>query len=202
MPLRTSTETKLLDAADELFFSRGINVTPVDAVLARAGVSAATLYRGFASKEALVAATLERRHRVWLDVWDGAVARAATPRDRLLAVFDALDEFRASHLGARWCAFLGSAAEYPDPPDEVVRAVVRDTDALRAGLHEHATAVVGAAEAPALAERLLLVVSGHLAMRLRQGGDDTAVARAVAEALLDAPGQSRGAGRAGLVGPG
>ena len=35
MAIRTSTESKLLNAADELFFTRGIAATPVDAVLAR-----------------------------------------------------------------------------------------------------------------------------------------------------------------------
>lgn len=186
MPLRTSTETKLLDAADELFFSRGINLTPVDAVLARAGVSAATMYRGYASKEALVAAALDRRHRAWLEVWNGAAAEASTPRDALLAVFDALERFSMRPMGARWCAFLGAAAEYLDPPDEIVLAVARDTDTLRAGLRERAVPVVGAERAPAVAEQLLLVVSGHLAMRLRQDDLDTSVARSVAAVMLDA----------------
>lgn len=192
MPIRTSTETKLLDAADELFFSQGINPTPVDAVLARAGVSAATMYRGFASKEALVAAALDRRHRAWLDVWDRAVGRASTPRGRLLAVFDALDEFRTSRSGARWCAFLGSAAEYRDPPDEIARVVARDTAALRDRLLDHAIPAVGPDRAPGVAERLLLVVSGDLAMRLRSGEHDTAVARSVAAAVLDAAQDSAG----------
>ncbi|MBD8606954.1 TetR/AcrR family transcriptional regulator [Aeromicrobium sp. CFBP 8757] len=195
MPLRTSTETKLLDAADELFFSQGINLTPVDAVLARAGVSAATMYRGYASKEALVAAALERRHHAWMDVWRDAAEEAATPRDALLAVFDALDRFSARPLGARWCAFLGAAAEYLDPPDEIVLAVARDTDTLRDGLRDRAAPVVGDGAASAVAEQLLLVVSGHLAMRLRRDDLDTSVARSVAVALLDAAwasGRARG----------
>ncbi|MFM2475465.1 TetR/AcrR family transcriptional regulator, partial [Burkholderia cenocepacia] len=55
MPMRTSTRDRVLDAADALFAAHGIAATPVDAVLARAGVSSATLYRGYASKEALLA---------------------------------------------------------------------------------------------------------------------------------------------------
>lgn len=85
MGIRASTETKLLDAADELFLTHGISATPIDAVLARAGGSAATLCRGYASKEALVAAALERRQNAWLEVWDRAIDRQKTARGKLLS---------------------------------------------------------------------------------------------------------------------
>jgi AcrR family transcriptional regulator len=182
MGIRVGTESRLLDAADELFFSRGIAATPIDMVLARAGVSAATLYRGYESKEALVAAALERRHRSWLEVWDAAIERSADAPGKLLAVFDALDEFRARADGARWCAFLGSAAEYADAPPELARAVARDTDTLRSRLLALGEPVVGTgAGAAVLAEELLLLVSGELAMRLRDPGHDASIARRIAE---------------------
>jgi AcrR family transcriptional regulator len=183
MSIRASTETKLLDAADELFFTQGINATPVDAVLARAGVSAATLYRGYPSKEALVAATLERRHTAWLEVWDRAINAQTTPRGKLLAVFDALEDFRARPDGSRWCAFLGSAAEYANPPEVISRAVARDTDTFRDRLRQLAEPLDTQRAAP-LAEQLLLLITGDLAMRLREPNHSTATARAIAEALL------------------
>jgi AcrR family transcriptional regulator len=183
MALRATTERRILDAAEALFATHGTVATPVDAVLARAGVSSATLYRGFASKEALLGAVLERRHRAWLDAWDAATLAAVTPHDRVLAVFDALDAFRQRPTGSRWCAFLGAAAEHPDAPAEVAGAVRLDTDALRARLLAASTEA-GAADPAALAEQLLLVVTGDLAMRLREPGHTTATARAIAEALL------------------
>jgi AcrR family transcriptional regulator len=183
MPLRPSSEKKILDAADDLFFTNGIAATPVDAVLARAGVSAATLYRGYRSKEALVAAALARRHHEWLATWDAAVAGHDEPGPRLLAVFDALDDFRARPDGARWCAFLASAAEYAEPPADVAEAVRADTATLRDRLTELARPLVGG-RAAELAESLLLVVTGDLAMRLREPGRDTTTARAIAAALV------------------
>lgn len=183
MAIRASTESKLLDAADELFFSKGIAATPVDAVVEQAGVSAATLYRGYASKEALVGAALERRHLEWLKTWDLAIARQDTHEGRLLAVFDALDSFRTQPIGSRWCAFLGSAAEYAEPPAEVARAIRRDTDTIRARLTE-LSAAVNAKRSSELAEQLLLVVTGELAMRLRSPARSTATARSIAAALI------------------
>jgi len=184
MTMRPGTERKLLDAAEELFFTRGIAATPIDAVLERAGVSAATLYRGYASKEALVAAALERRHDEWLRVWDEALARASDDRGRVLAVFDALDAFRSTPSGSRWCAFLGTASEYADAPDEITVVLHHETATLRSRLRDAAVPLVGVGAAEGLADRLLLVVSGALAMRLRGDADDTATARAVATALL------------------
>ncbi|WP_447644109.1 TetR/AcrR family transcriptional regulator [Nocardioides zeae] len=115
MASRASTEKKLLDAADRLLFRRGVVATPVDEVLALAGVSPATLYRAFGSKDGLLVAALERRLDDWLATWEAAVAAAPDDEGRLLAVLDALEEFRARPDGARWCAFLGSAAEHADP---------------------------------------------------------------------------------------
>lgn len=185
MAIRERSATKLLDAADELLFTRGIAATSVDAILDRAGVSSATLYRAYPSKEALVAAALDRRHRAWVTVWDRAVERAPTARARLLAVFDALEEFQARPDGSRWCAFLGAAAEYADPPAVLAHAVEADTQTFRERLTALAAPVAGD-QAPALAEDLLLVVTGTLAMRLRDPGHRTGTARRVAAALLDA----------------
>ncbi|MEP9362724.1 TetR/AcrR family transcriptional regulator [Nocardioides sp. CN2-186] len=187
MVTRPSTEARLLDAADELLFTHGVATTPVDAILERAGASPATLYRAYGSKDGLVAAALERRQRSWMRVWEDYVERAPDERARLLAVFDALDHFRGRPDGARWCAFLGTAAEYADPPPVVAAAVQQDTDDLRTRLTELAAPVVGSRRAEGLAESLLLVVSGDLAMRLRTGGaGDSTLARSVADAVVDA----------------
>jgi len=185
MTARASTERKLLDAADALLFTQGVAATPVDRILERAGVSPATLYRTYGSKDGLVAAALTRRHEQWLAVWDEAVDRAPDARAALLAVFDALDEFHDRPDGARWCAFLGTAAELVDPPEALAAAVREDTESLRRRLRDLAAPVAGE-RGDELAEALVLVVSGHLAMRLRDGAAaSSGPARAVAEALVD-----------------
>ena len=183
--VRARTQARLLDAADELLFTHGAVTTPVDAILERAGVSPATLYRAYGSKEGLIAAALDRRQRAWLDTWDAAVARARDDRARLLAVFDALEHFRGQPGGARWCAFLGTAAEYAAPSAVLAAANQQDTDELRERLTALAEPIAGP-DRQALAEALLLVVSGDLAMRLRTGGSAGArTTRAVAEAVVD-----------------
>lgn len=191
---RESTRTRLLDATDELLFADGATHAPVDEILERAGVSPATLYRAYGSKEALVAAALDRRHGEWIATWDAAVARAADDRGRLLAVFDATDEFRRRPDGARWCAFLGTAAGYVDPPPVLAAAIRQDSDSMRDRLRRLARPLVGA-QAPRLADALMLILSGQLAMRLRPGRPAPAgTGRAVAELLLDHPDSIRPGG--------
>lgn len=194
MGLRPTTEARILDAAEDLFFTRGIAATPIDAVTARAGVSAATLYRGYPSKEVLLAAALERRQRSWREAWDAAVERAGGAEERLLAIFDALEEFRDQPRGSRWCAFLGAAAEYAEAPPEVASAVRDDTEGMRARLTELAVPVAGT-DAAELAERLLILVSGDLAMRLREPGYGSGRARSAA-AIVVAAARSERAARA------
>jgi AcrR family transcriptional regulator len=58
--LRQEAKTRLVDAALELFASRGYSATSVDAIVKAAGVSAGLLYYHFADKHSLLRAIFER----------------------------------------------------------------------------------------------------------------------------------------------
>jgi AcrR family transcriptional regulator len=166
---------RLLDAAETLFHRDGIGRTGVDAVLAQAGVSTATLYAHFGGKEHLVAAYLQRRLDRWRRIWDDAVTAATTPEDRLLAVFDALARFRADQPAARGCAFLATAVELSGPDHPALDVVAADTTHLRDRLHALA-ADLPVADPDALAEHVLLAYDGTLSAFLR-GTSEHAVTR-------------------------
>ncbi|SDO75915.1 transcriptional regulator, TetR family [Klenkia soli] len=182
MTPRPDARRRLLDAADELFAVQGCAATPVDQVLTRAGVAPATLYAHFGSKTGLQAAVLDARLARWDTTWAAAVDAAPDDRGRLLAVFDALAEFARGEAASRWCAFLDAAAGAPADDPTATAAITADTALLRARLTELAGPVAGD-RAAELAEQLLVVVSGTLAMHLRPGGS-LATGRATAEALL------------------
>lgn len=156
---------RLLDATD-LLFEEGVVGTPVDVLLKHAGVAPATMYAHFGSKDGLVAEALRRRLQQWDSIWAASIASAGTPEERLLAVFDALGDYRRNRRGARWCAFLGTAAELGQADDDLRAAIEADTGLLRSRLRELAVPVA-AEGADELAEQLLLVVTGALAMALR-----------------------------------
>jgi AcrR family transcriptional regulator len=104
---------RLLTAAGELFYETGIAATGVDAVLAHAGVSPATMYAHFAGKDALVAAYLKQRFEAWRQTWDAVLAELDDPVDRLLSLFDAVSGYRSREGSRRGCAFLAAATELP-----------------------------------------------------------------------------------------
>ena len=166
---RGPARERLLDAAEELFYERGIAATGVDAVLRRARVAPATLYAHFPGKDHLVAAYLRRRHERWRTAWDDALQRCGDdPAARVLAVFDALDVFPGPQRSARGCAFLAAAVEVSDPGHPAQEWLVADTRLLADRLRQLA-ADAGAAEPDALAAELLLLYDGALAARTRRG---------------------------------
>jgi AcrR family transcriptional regulator len=186
MATRASTREKLLTAAVDVAFIEGDVTAGVDRILERAGVSPATLYRAYDSKEELFAAALERRLAEWLGAWDDAIAHASSDRARLLAIFDALDAQDKRHQSARWCAFLAAAATFKEPSPSLADAVAVESAVMRKRLTELARPVV-AAHASAVADELMLVFSGWLAMRLRPGPPTSlATAKRIASQVIDA----------------
>ena len=85
----SSAALRVLDAAERLFYTRGVQAVGVDMVVADAGVGVKTLYAHFGSKDRLVEAYLRRRNRRWLDRLQARMAQVQG-RDRVLASFDAL----------------------------------------------------------------------------------------------------------------
>src|ERR1700712_5322401 len=113
---RAPARERLLDAAEALFYERGIAATGVDAVLRRAEVAPATLYAHFGGKDHLVAAYLQRRHERWRATWDEILERCGEdPDERALSVLDALETFHPPQGTTRGCAFLAAAVEVSDP---------------------------------------------------------------------------------------
>lgn len=185
---RSETRERILDTAERLFFGDGIAVTSVDRVAAEAGVAIATLYQHVGSKDGLLAAVLERRLAAWTAQWESSIEAAGSPRARLLALFDALAEFRRASGTTQWCSFLATASERPAgaADDPVLRLVEEDTRVLTSRLRELAHDAGIVAPGPVV-DRLLVVYNGALASLLRGSpADPLDQARAIAEALVPA----------------
>ena len=81
---------RVLDAASQLFYERGIHAVGVDTIAEAAGVTKKTLYDRFGSKEALVVAYLQHRDARWREHVAQQLALVPEPGiDRVLAIFDA-----------------------------------------------------------------------------------------------------------------
>lgn len=180
MPSTRQTPTardRLLAAAEELFYARGIAATGVDAVIARAGVATGSLYNNFAGKDALVAAYLESRDHRWRARWEEAVAEQSEPVARVLALFTAVRRWDRELARNRGCAHLAATLQLP--PDSPGATAAREHKRhLRRRLRA-LTAAAGAGDD--VADGIALVYEGMLAL-LALGLDPDPVTRAEAQA--------------------
>ena len=182
------TKDRILNAAENLFFQEGINITGVDRVANSAGVSIVTLYKHFGSKDNLLREVLDRRLTEWTSHWDAAIAAAESPQARLLAIFDAIETFRAAAGATQWCCFLATASERPAPApgseDPVFDLIRQDTAMFTERLITFAEEA-GCPDPQSGAASLLLLYNGVLSSLLRGAPvKPVAQARSTAETVI------------------
>lgn len=177
---------RVLATASALFYERSINTVGIDLVIATSGVAKMTLYRHFASKEALVLAFLDRANTEWMTWLRARVSSPSIPLgERPLAVFDALGEwFRTPTF--RGCPFVSSAAEFRDPAHPVHQAAWR----FKASLRDYVRDLLADAryrEPDLLADQLLLLADGAIVRAAMETRSESASwARRAAFAVLRA----------------
>ncbi len=182
---KASTKDRLLDAASELFYRDGVSIG-VEALCRTAGVSKRSMYQLFASKEEVLAASLERR----LPLYEGRLVpggqETGTGRERILYVFEQLEKGSAEP-DYRGCPYLAALVELKDPAHPA-SAVARGAKERLQGFLRAEAERGGARDPELLARQLMLVFDGGSA---RAGaGIETLDGLAVAtvSALLDAAG--------------
>ncbi len=191
---RVSAKDRLLAAADDLFYSEGVHVVGVDRIVERAGVTKASLYNTFGSKEELVRAYLEQHMRRRQARIARILASNDTPRGRILGVFAEVEELLAGSA-FRGCRFISAAAEArPGDASEVVASKYR---AWLLSLFAELAVAAGASDPKQLGRRLLLLYDGA-AVAARMDPDRDAAAGAMHSAvmaLLDAAMPPKGSNR-------
>jgi len=176
---RRSARDRLLSAADELFYAEGVHVVGVDRIVERAGVTKASLYSTFGSKEELVRAYLEHHMRRRQERIARILAANQTPRERILGVFAEVEELLAGSA-FRGCRFISAAAEARrGDASEVVAAKYR---AWLLSLFAELAEAAGASDPRQLGRRLLLLYDGA-AVAARMDADRDAAAGAMHSAV-------------------
>jgi AcrR family transcriptional regulator len=122
------TRRRIVDAALDCFTLEGIRATSADDVIDRAGVAKMTLYNYFPTKEKLAAAFVREKSDRWIAWLTSRVSKPGlTKKGRVLALFDALDEwFRSDDYNG--CPFHRSAAEFPNPANPIHKEVAHNKE--------------------------------------------------------------------------
>lgn len=120
---KAAPRERILAAARELFYRDGIRAVSVDTIAAAARTNKMTLYRHFASKDALVSIYLRQLAAQGDSIWQEV--REAHPRDphaQLLALLRRVSQF-SDECSGRGCALANAAVELTEPGQPARRII-------------------------------------------------------------------------------
>lgn len=181
---RAERERRVLDAAGELFYARGVHEVGMDELIRATGLGKATVYRLFPSKDELIGAYLRRlANDILATIDEDLAAHAGDPVAATEAVFAAIadDLVRPAFRG---CAFNNASIEFADP-DHPARVAARE---YRAELHRRLVALaeqIALGAGDRLGAQLALLIDGMYTSAAHLGPDGPAAAGpALAASLL------------------
>nr|WP_155073549.1 helix-turn-helix domain-containing protein [Streptomyces taklimakanensis] len=200
-----------MEAAERLFYGRGIHAVGVDLIAVEAGVAKKTIYDRFGSKEQIVVEYLAARDERWRAfLADFLDAAPGEPVARCLAVFEASRAW-AEENGSKGCGMVNAHAEISDPSHPAHAVITGQkrwmlglfTDLAReitaggaaAGEATASGGLEGDSEAEELGRTLMLLHEGALvAHGLRVLPDPFGHAREQARRAVEEPRARRAAG--------
>ncbi|HJZ86963.1 MAG TPA: TetR/AcrR family transcriptional regulator [Polyangia bacterium] len=145
----TPSRDRILDAAEELFASRGFGATSTRLIARHAGVNIALLYYYFESKEGLYKALMERYTGHFAGVLEGVLAAEGSTRTRIEKAIDALFDYLGSNT--RFIRILvrealaGQQSEHARAAQAYLRAILAAGEAvLMRGAAQGAVRIVDA----------------------------------------------------------
>ncbi|MET9518345.1 helix-turn-helix domain-containing protein [Streptomyces sp. NPDC002994] len=179
--------TRVLDAAFEQFRRMGMRRSTMEDVARRAGVSRITVYRRFASKDALIEQVVRREFRRYFDQFSVDVQEAETVADRVVLGFvSSLRTIRRNPLiGGLLAAEPDAVAPSMAGDEGRTLEVVRHFVAGRLRLEQQAGNVARDVEVDVVAEMMVRVSASFLVIPSQIIDiDDEEQLRAVARRFL------------------
>ena len=175
---------RILSTATELFFSRGINATGVDAIVAEAGTTKMTLYKYFHSKELLIIEVLKKSQEdlyAWLDL---GLAKNKKPQDKLHHLLDLIDEWiKAPDF--KGVSFIKASSEFPQENNAIHLLSSEQSKQFKLFITQIAHDA-GVKEAEVLALQLALLIEGAMqAEQMERGSGAIGYAKVAAKILID-----------------
>ena len=164
---KLNAKERILKTARELFYSRGINNTGIDLIIAQSGVAKASMYNNFRSKEELVAEYLGSLRAEF----DTALAAMSEERGSSVEIPFALLKVTLENGQFFGCPFANAMVELPDS------ALVKEqVMGYRQAVHSYFMAVTNNDENKS--SKLMLVYDGSF-MSCKLNPDEKTVSGAI-----------------------
>ena len=177
---------RILNAACELFYSRGIRAVSVDEIAAAADTNKMTLYRHFESKDLLVAEYLRSLNRYAIARDEEAIRPYAGDAFKQLGAL--IDRYGADLCSEdfRGCPMANAAVEFPDK-DHPARVVLEESKTTHRERIVKICREAGYIEPERLADELFLLFEGACTNVQSQGsGGPCGRFAKMAHVLIDA----------------
>ena len=180
----------LIDTALILFNQFGYHATGIDLILAESGVSKATLYKHFRSKEELILAALQLRHEQVVSKLQDKIEtnkqnqENTDPIENVLVIFDNLNEWFNSETFFG-CNFINVSAEYADPNHPINIFAAKHKQVIVNMIAEQLTTKENNQATQQKADQIGLLVEGAIVMAHTRGMKQSAlIAKEMARGLF------------------
>ncbi|MFE9320427.1 TetR/AcrR family transcriptional regulator [Nocardia sp. NPDC052278] len=161
---RQFDESNLLDAATELFWSKGFDETSVEDVSRATGVGNGSIYAAYGNKRGLFLTAFERYcERRARFVREVVTSASGSPRAAVRALFAAVIADCAAHPDRRGCLMINSIAQLGTRIPEVATISARTTTAMEEGVADRlrtARPEAGPATLSALSAHIIVISQG------------------------------------------
>jgi AcrR family transcriptional regulator len=185
MKKEVAPKDQVFQTASRLFYQNGYRAVGVDTIAAESGIGKMTLYRHYPSKDDLIVAYLRDSDKLFWQNFDEITKKAASPRDKLLAFFEALQDY-VTTPACYGCPFLNLATEYPETDHPGHRVAMEHKQSVRRRFHKLAKEA-GAQKPDLLADQLFLLMDGaYMSSRMFGADNPAAHVASAARILIDA----------------
>ncbi len=113
---------RILETAIRLFYSEGIRTVGIDRLISESGVTKATFYKHYGSKDRLIVEYIVQRHAEAKHAFETMSSEAAGPEATLRTLVAAISS-AVEGPRFRGCPFINAAGEFPEP-NHLVRELI------------------------------------------------------------------------------
>jgi AcrR family transcriptional regulator len=184
MKKEVEPKDRVFQTAGKLFYQYGYRAIGVDTIAAESGIGKMTLYRHYPSKDDLIVAYLKDSDGQFWQNFEVLTRDAFTPREKLLAFFQGLQEY-VTTPACYGCPFLNVSTEYPETDYSGHQVAIEHKQSVRVKFHQ--LAMEASAKRPeVLADQLFLLMDGaYMASRMFGATNPAAHLAKAAKVLID-----------------
>ena len=159
--MNPSKKDILVSGALKVFYENGFHASGMDLVAKEVGISKTSIYKHFRTKEELILAVLELRDKQFRDWLVNFVEnRASTPKEQILSIFDAHDEW-FNQKDYKGCMFIKASAEYQDLKDPIHKISAKHKKLILEYIEEKLK-WMGATDPKELSNQINLLIEGSI----------------------------------------